>query len=376
MATQPKYSQYIDQPDFRHGTPERLGVLLVNLGTPDAPTAKAVERFLADFLWDPRVTELPRFLWWLILHGIILRVRPRRTAKAYQAMWSAEGSPLLVESKKIAAAVQPVLDRLLPGRAVVGLAMTYGNPSIPAALAEMRKANVRRLLVVPLYPQYSATTTAAIFDRVTSELQRWRWLPEVRFVNQYHDDAAYIGALIASIEEHRRKHGSLGHLVMSFHGLPKRYLLHGDPYHCHCFKTARLLAEGLGLTPSQWSLAFQSRVGYEEWLRPYTDEHLLALARAGEKHVTVICPGFAADCLETLEEIAIGDREAYLAAGGERFDYVPALNDRTDHIAMLGNLVARHVSGWPEAGAQPAADEQAETAAATSQRARAAGAAH
>lgn len=332
---------------FRHDAPESLGVLLLNLGTPEAPTVPAVRRYLAQFLWDPRVVEIPRPIWWLILHGVILRVRPARSARAYQAVWTEEGSPLLEISRRQAQGLQALLSAELPGPVRVALGMRYGNPSIPDALEELRSAQVRRLLVLPLYPQYSATTTASTFDAVTRELSRWRWIPELRFVNQYHDEPAYIAALVASIRDHWAVAGVPDRLLFSFHGIPKDYFLSGDPYHCQCHKTARLVSESLGLEPERWSLAFQSRVGTKEWLRPYTDETLKSWGAEGVRSVQVISPGFSADCLETIEEIGVENRDYFLASGGGDYGFIPCLNHRPDHLAMLVGLVRRHAAGWP-----------------------------
>jgi len=337
--------------DFDHSSPERLGVLLVNLGTPEAPTKAAVRRYLKEFLWDPRVVEVPRPLWWLILNGVILNVRPRRSAHAYSTIWTEQGSPLLANSRAQQGALQIALEERLTGPVSVALGMRYGQPSIASALAELRDHGARRILVLPLYPQYSATTTASVFDAVTAELRRWRWLPELRFVNHYHDEPDYIAALADSVRRFQRERGEPDRLLMSFHGVPKRYLLAGDPYHCECHKTGRLLAEALGLVPEEWTLSFQSRVGREEWLRPYTDETLRQWGKDGVRKVQVICPGFSADCLETLEEIAMQNRETFLKAGGAEYDYIPCLNDDEVHINMLAGLVERHCQGWPEASA-------------------------
>jgi ferrochelatase len=336
--------------DFRHDSPDSLGILLVNLGTPDSPSTADVRRYLKEFLWDPRVVELPRPLWWLVLNGVILNTRPRRSAAAYAKVWTEQGSPLMVISNQQRTALQAALDDALPGPVSVALAMRYGSPSIAAGLAELREAGARRVLVLPLYPQYSATTTASIFDAVTDELRRWRWLPELRFVNHYHDDPGYIATLAASVREHWATHGQADKLVMSFHGIPQAYFEAGDPYFCECQKTGRLLAEALGLSEQQWLLTFQSRLGPKAWLRPYTDQTLKQLGHDGTRSVDVICPGFAADCLETLEEIAMENRETFLEAGGEDYRYIPCLNDRADHIEQLAGLVQRHVQGWPEAG--------------------------
>lgn len=338
--------QYAGTPDYDHSTPERTGVLLINLGTPDAPTPAAVRRYLAEFLSDPRVIDYPRWLWWPILHGAILRVRPRRSAHAYAQVWTPEGSPLLVHTRALGLKLRERLALELGGDVRLAVGMTYGQPGIAQALAELHAANVRRLLVLPLYPQYSGTTTGAAFDLVSRALQGWRWLPELHFITQYHDDRHYIGALADSVIGHWREHAR-HHLLMSFHGLPKSYLLAGDPYHCQCYKTARLLAERLELKPDEWSVSFQSRVGREEWLQPYTEQTLQQFAQTGPKRVTVLCPGFAVDCLETLEEIALRDRALFLAAGGEQFDYVPALNAEEPHVTALARLLARQSQAWP-----------------------------
>lgn len=340
--------RYLGQPDYAHGTPEKLGVLLMNLGTPEAPTPAAVRRYLAEFLRDPRVVEAPRWLWWLALHGVILRVRPRRSAANYRRIWTETGSPLLVHSRAQAAALESELGKRLHGPVALALGMRYGNPPITEALRLLRADNVRRLLVLPLYPQYSATTTASAFDAVSGELQRWRWLPELRFVNDYAAAPGYISALANSIREHWEQHGRGDKLLLSFHGLPQRYLLHGDPYHCQCHKTARLLADALQLQEHEWQVSFQSRVGREEWLRPYTDDTVRELAQTGIRKLDVACPGFAADCLETLEEIVLRNGEWFRAHGGEALRYIPALNARDDHIRFLGDLVMHHAQGWPE----------------------------
>jgi ferrochelatase len=340
-------TRYLGTPDYSHGSRARLGILLVNLGTPDDPSTAAVRRYLAEFLSDPRVIEAPRMLWWLILHGIILRIRPKRSAHAYQKIWTPAGSPLLIESRSLAESLASRLRQRAEDLVRVELAMTYGNPSLTGALERMRLDNVQRLLVLPMYPQYSATTAASIFERVTRELSRWRWIPELRMVNQYWEEDAYISALADSIAAHWREHGRR-HLLFSFHSIPKRYFLAGDPYHCFCHATARRVAERLGLGEEEWSVGFQSRFGREEWLRPYVDVLLKDYAVRGPKKVTVICPGFATDCLETLEEISMQNREAFLAHGGEAFDYVPCLNSSPAQVALYEHLVMKHAQGWPE----------------------------
>jgi protoporphyrin/coproporphyrin ferrochelatase len=351
---------YLGTPDYRHGSPARLGVLLANLGTPDEPTTAAVRRYLAEFLWDPRVIEAPRALWWLILNGVILRTRPKRSAHAYQQVWTPQGSPLLVESRALTEGLSRRLAARCGDRVRVELAMTYGNPSIPDALERLRRDNVQRLLVLPMYPQYSATTTASIFERVTAELSRWRWLPELRMVNQYWEEDAYIAAVADGIAAHWEQHGRK-HLLFSFHSIPKRYFLAGDPYHCFCQGTARRVAARLGLAEGEWSLGFQSRFGREEWLKPYVDLLLNDYAQAGPKRVTVVCPGFATDCLETLEEINMQNREAFLSKGGEAFDYAPCLNSSEPHVALYEQVVLRHVQGWPELAGQDDAEARAQS---------------
>ena len=350
--------RYVNESQYRHDTPERLGVLLTNLGTPDAPTAGDVRRYLAEFLRDPRVVELPRALWLPILHGIILRIRPRRSAAAYAEVWGDDGSPLLAIANRQRDAMRQLLEQRFGERCVVELAMRYGNPSIESVLDRMRQQNVRRLVLLPLYPQYSATTTASTFDELTRVLSGWRWLPELRVVNQYHDEPGYIGALCASLAQYREAHGAGDRLLFSFHGIPKRYLLNGDPYHCQCHKTARLCAERLGLAEGEWAVSFQSRLGREEWLRPYTDEVLEEWGKSGTNRVDVMCPGFSADCLETLEEVAMQYRELFVESGGGELHYVPALNDRDDHMQFLADLAMRHTAGWPESDGETRHDPQ------------------
>ena len=335
-------------PSYKHGDADALGVLLVNLGTPDEPTTAAVRRYLAEFLWDPRVVELPRPLWWLILHGVILRFRPSRSAKAYAEIWSEKGSPLLLISAAMTRGIRERLKGRFRGNVHVALGMSYGTPSIPSGLDELHAAGARRIVVLPLYPQYSGTTTGSVFDAVTRALSRRRWVPEFRFINHYHDDPGYIRALADSIRVHWAENGRGGKLLFSFHGVPRQTLLDGDPYHCQCQKTARLVARELELAEDDWILTFQSRVGRAEWLRPYTDETILELGAEGLQRLDVVCPGFSADCLETLEEIAIQNGEAFVEAGGGKLEYIPCLNDGEDHLNFLARLVARHTGGWPE----------------------------
>jgi len=337
---------YQSTPESEHGSSDSTGILLVNLGTPDAPTTAAVRRFLKEFLSDPRVVEYPRALWWLVLNGVILRIRPSRSAAAYRKIWTDEGSPLMLHSRAIAARVRERLEHGSPGRFRVELGMTYGDPSIADAIDKLQSAGARRLLVLPLYPQYSGTTTASVFDAVSGKLQSMRWVPEARFINQYHDAPGYIEALAASIREYWQEHGRGSHLLLSFHGVPKYTLEKGDPYYCHCRKSGRLLAEALELGEEEWSLSFQSRVGREEWLRPYTDETVMELGARGVGRLDVACPGFSTDCLETLEEIGMQNAGFFEASGGETLRYIPALNARNDHVEFLAGLIDQHASGW------------------------------
>lgn len=342
-------TRYLNNDNYTHGTKERLGILLVNLGSPDAPTTKAVRKYLAEFLWDPRVIEMSRPLWWLILHGFILRFRPRRSAALYRQVWTEEGSPLISISKLQAQKLEQKLQTKIRGNVLVDVAMRYGNPSIRNSLRGLRSAGAKRFLIVPMYPQYSATTTASVFDAVTTELQSWRWLPDMRFINSYHDQPAYIDAIAKSILSHWTERGRKPEmLVFSFHGIPKRYIDNGDPYFCHCQKTARLVAEKLLLKDLKWKVTFQSRVGREEWLQPYTDNTMKQLAHQGIKSIDVVCPGFSTDCLETLEEINIENREIFLSRGGSDFDYIPCLNASEAHINSLSELIVQHSFGWPE----------------------------
>ena len=342
---------------FDHEQEPGTGILLTNLGTPAAPTAAAVRRYLAEFLWDPRVVELPRPLWWLILHSFILRFRPAQSARKYEKIWTDEGSPLLVVGHRQAEAITKALQESCPGSIKLALGMRYGEPSIATALQELRAASARRLLILPLYPQYSATTVASTFDAVSRELRTWRWLPELRMITHYHDYPPYIDAVAHSILDAWSQAGPAERLLFSFHGLPKRNLLAGDPYHCECHKTARLVAEKLNMAEEDWAVSFQSRFGGAEWLQPYTSKLLQDWAKAGIRNVAVICPGFPADCLETLEEINMENRQLFLEAGGEQFRYIPALNDSPRHIEMLVKLIRLHGSGWPEltAGFDPIA---------------------
>ena len=359
---------FAPEPAFKHGSAAKTAILVCNLGTPDAATPKAVRRYLAEFLSDPRVVEIPRLVWWPILHGIILRTRPAKSAKKYASIWMKEGSPLQVWTAKQALLLAGYLGQR--GRPVlVRHAMRYGEPSIAGALDALRGEGAERGLVLPLYPQYAAATTASVGDAVAAWMQRRRNVPELRFVKHFHDDPAYIAALTRRVSDHWMTHGRPDRLVLSFHGLPQRSLTLGDPYHCECLKTGRLLTERLKLREENVVVTFQSRFGKAEWLKPYTEPTLVALAKQGVARVDVFCPGFYADCLETLEEIDQEARAAFLGAGGKEFGYIPCLNDQHEGIAALASIAIAHMAGWDaEPGPDPADLERSK------QRARAAGA--
>ncbi|WP_456406279.1 ferrochelatase [Thiolapillus sp.] len=322
----------------------KAGILLINLGTPDSPSPRDVKRYLREFLWDPRVVEMSRLLWWPILHGAILNIRPARSAKAYAKIWTEQGSPLLVHTLNQARALQEKLG----GGIVVAPAMRYGNPSVKQGLEQLRDHGCQRILVFPLYPQYSATTTASAFDAVVAELKNWRLIPELRLLNQYFDNPGFIGALADSVRSFQQQHGQPEKLILSYHGLPQRYADAGDPYPHQCEQTTKALASALQLNDDQWIHCYQSRMGREPWLQPATVDTLRDLAGAGCKHVQVICPGFSADCLETLEEIAMENRDVFLQAGGERYEYIPCLNDSEPHIQALADLAKQYLGGWIE----------------------------
>jgi ferrochelatase len=334
------------EPSFQHGQPARTAVLYCNLGTPSAPTAPALRKYLAEFLGDRRVVEIPKPNWWLILHGIILRVRPKKSAAKYASIWTEGGSPLRVFTEQQAQSMGTTLQAL--GHSVtVRYAMRYGQPSIPEQLNALKDEGVQRVLIVPAYPQYSATTTAPVFDAVYRWSLKTRNIPEFRFVNHYNDQAGYIEALAARIQKNWAAHGRAEQLVMSFHGVPERTLQLGDPYHCECYKTGRLLAEKLGLSKDQYKVTFQSRFGKAKWLEPYTEPTLIAMAQAGTQSVDVVCPGFTGDCLETLEEISMEGREAFMHAGGKAFNYIPCMNDEPLWIEALASISEQHMQGWP-----------------------------
>ena len=341
---------FTPEPPFEHGdaakTTSATAVLFCNLGTPDEPTAPALRRYLAEFLSDQRVVEIPRLLWLAILHGIILRIRPKKSAAKYASIWMPEGSPLKVWTQKQAGLLGNEL-AALGHRVQVRYAMRYGNPSVASQLEQLKEQGVTRVLIMPAYPQYSATTTASVFDAVYTWAAKVRRLPEFRFVNHYHDNPGYIDALAESIQTYWQANGQADKLVMSFHGVPERTLQLGDPYHCECYKTARLVTEKLGLPKDRYQVTFQSRFGKAKWLEPYTEPTLIKLAEKGTKSVDVVCPGFTGDCLETLEEINMEAREAFLHAGGEKFSYIPCLNDSPAWINALTQISAQHLAGWP-----------------------------
>ncbi len=339
---------FASEPAHGHADAPVTAIVLCNLGTPDAPTPAALRRYLAEFLSDRRVVEIPRALWWPVLHGVILRVRPARSAQKYAAVWTPDGSPLKVWTDKQAKLLRGYLGQR-GHRVTVRYAMRYGNPSIASVLDELKAQNATRVLVLPAYPQYSGPTTASVGDAVYRWAQRVRNVPELRFVSRYHDDPGYIGALAQRVTDHWMSHGRPDRLVLSFHGVPRRTLLLGDPYHCECLKTARLLGERLDLHENDVTVTFQSRFGRAEWLQPYTEPTLIALARQGVRRVDVMCPGFTADCLETLEEIDREARAAFMAAGGVEFNYLPCLNDQHEWIAALAALAIRNMQGWPTA---------------------------
>lgn len=333
----PKYTALSENSDTNsHKSTElRTGILLVNLGTPDAPTAPALRRYLAEFLSDPRVIEIPRIIWWFVLHGVILRIRPKRSAALYKSIWTAEGSPLMVISKRQIAAIQAALGE----SASVKLAMRYGNPSIKKTLAEFQQEAVKKIIVLPLYPQYAGATTGSTFDAVADALKTWRWVPELHFINQYCERPLYIEALANSIREYLDTHEKPQKIIFSYHGIPKRYVEAGDPYFSFCQKTTSLVQEKLGLDKDDCLTSFQSRVGREEWIRPYTDELLAELPGKNIRKIAIVSPAFSADCLETLEELVVENCHTFINAGGESYDYIPALNDRPDHIKALVQLI-------------------------------------
>ena len=340
----------VDTEAYTHGQTARVGILVTNLGTPAAPTPKAVRPYLREFLSDRRVVDLPRWLWWPVLNGIVLRTRPASTAAAYAKIWTEKGSPLLLHTRGQAAALEAALGRDGTGGIGDSIAVEwgfrYGHPAIAEALDALIQRGVRKLLVLPMYPHYAASTVGSTFDAVSAHLQSLRWVPELRFVSCYHDHPKFIAGIADSIRAFQEAQGPAERLLFSYHGIPERYRDSGDPYFCQCHKTTRLVAERLGLEEGAYLTAFQSRFGPEEWLQPYTDEVLPQWAGEGVRHARVICPGFAADCLETLEEVDIRYRELFLGAGGERFDYIPALNSSPAQIDLMTALAMENMRGW------------------------------
>ena len=357
MTSTPRFAA---EPPYKHGQAAKTAIVYCNLGTPDAPTASALRRYLAEFLSDARVVEIPRLLWLAILHGIILRVRPAKSAHKYASIWTTEGSPLKVWTQRQAQALQAKFDA---AQVQVRFAMRYGSDAIPQVLDELKAQGVNRVLVLPAYPQYSATTTASVFDAVYHWGLRTRQLPEMRFVNHYHDHPGYIQALAAKIQAHWAVHGRAEQLVMSFHGVPARTLQLGDPYHCECHKTARLLAEALQLPKEAYKVCFQSRFGKAKWLEPYTEPTVRQLAKDGTKSVDIVCPGFVGDCLETLEEIAMEVKAAFLEDGGSQFHYIECLNDSPAWIEGLHAVALQHMGGWNLNGLSPTQQAQSRAAA-------------
>jgi ferrochelatase len=325
--------------DIHNQKSAKIGVLVTNLGTPEAPTASALRRYLREFLSDPRVVEIPRAVWMVILHGVILRVRPKKSAALYKSIWTDEGSPLLVISKNQKEKIAQRLALQYGDDVTVALAMRYGNPSIEDALNKFQQSGVSDIVVLPLYPQYAGPTVASTFDAVVDTLKKWRWIPSLRFISGYHKNEKYIEALATSVTKHIEAHGKPDKLVLSYHGMPKYFLEQGDPYFCFCSSTTRLMIEKLGLSEEDFVMTFQSRFGKAEWLQPYTDVTLASLAKEGHKHIAIISPAFSADCLETLEELEHENRAIFVEAGGETYHYIPALNDDELHIDALVDVI-------------------------------------
>ncbi len=343
-------SNYLPEPPYTHGTPSRVGILLLNLGTPDEPTPSALRRYLKQFLSDRRVVEIPRAIWWLILNGIILNVRPRKSAEKYALIWGEEGSPLLTHTKRQAKLLQGFLGN---PNVRVEVGMSYGNPSVESAIARLKAQGCDRILAFPLYPQYAASSSASALDAVYRVLLKTRNMPALRTIRQYHDHPAYIAALAESVNQYWAANGKPDKLIMSFHGVPRYTLDKGDPYHCFCHKSGRLLAEALGLQAHQYQVCFQSRFGRAEWLKPYLAPTLEALGKEKTRRVDVICPGFSSDCLETLEEIAMEGKATFIGAGGGEYHYIPALNERETWIHAMATIARENLQGWLEPAATP-----------------------
>ena len=331
---------------YQHGSPNRTGVLLINLGTPEAPTAQALRPYLKEFLSNPRVIEVPRLIWWPILHGFILPFRPKASAEKYAKVWLPEGSPLKVHTERQTERLREVLAAKFKNPPIVEYAMNIGKPSVADVLTRMQQQGCERILVIPLFPQYAASSTAAAMDNVFAVLNKMRNQPAIRTVKQYHDDPGYIAALAQNVHDYWDTHGRPDKLIISFHGTPRASLDKGDPYHCVCQKTGRLLAEALELNASQYAVCFPSRFGRAQWLTPYTAVTLEQLGKEHTRRVDVICPGFVSDCLETLEEIAIEAKHTFIQAGGKEFHYIPCLNERSDWIQALANITSTNLQGW------------------------------
>ena len=324
------------------GAKNKIGILITNLGTPDSPTKKDVKKYLNQFLMDKRVIDLPRLFWVPILKIIILNTRPRKSAKLYKSIWMEQGSPLLVFSKNI---LNKISDQM-SNHITVALGMRYGSPSINSAMDLFKKENISKILILPLYPQAGSPTTASTFDAVSDYLKNNPWMPNLKFVSGYHDKDEYINALAKSIDLSFKNNGVPDKLIFSFHGMPERYLEKGDPYYCFCHKTTRLAAEKLGLNEKIYDIAFQSRFGSEKWLKPYIDELITEQAKKGIKHLQIISPGFSVDCLETLEEISIQYRKVFMNNGGEKFEYIPCLNDSEDQISLIKSIINNNIADW------------------------------
>lgn len=337
---------YNPEPKFDHGDPMKVGILLANLGTPDAPTAKALRPYLQQFLHDRRVVEIPRFIWCWVLHCIILVFRPKKSAEKYAQIWTNEGSPLLMHAQKQAKLFEGFLSLKTNTPFKVALGMSYGNPSMKGAIEQLKAAHCNKILVFPLYPQYAASSTAAVFDAVWKVLLKMRNVPAIRTIKHYHDHPTYIAALAAHVREHWRLNGKPNITVMSFHGVPKFHLDKGDPYFCECQKTARLLAENLGLNKEEYRVAFQSRFGRQEWLQPYLGSTLEELGKEKIARIDVICPGFSSDCLETLEEIAMEGKHIFQSNGGGDYLYIPALNENEAWIHAMTQIALENLQGW------------------------------
>jgi len=335
-----------EKQQYQHDDPDKFAILLTNLGTPEAATPKALRTYLAQFLADRRVVEIPRFLWMIILHGIILRIRPARSAKAYATVWTERGSPLMYHTQDQADKLRERLQKRFGDKVLVDFAMRYGNPSVSNRISDLLNKGARKLCVLPLYPQYSGSTTGSTFDAIAHDFTERRWLPELRFINHYHHHPVFIKTVAQSIRDHWDKHGKADKLVLSYHGVPLKYLHDGDPYHCQCRATTRLIAQELKLPEDAYMTTFQSRFGKATWLQPYTDKTLMALPEKGVKSVQVVCPGFSSDCLETIEEIGEENREYFMENGGERFEYIAALNATDAHIDFIEQLVLENIQGW------------------------------